>query len=66
MKKYRQMYTCFLGMAIWEPCNYVSNLAYDRLVVEICNQKDWTLGEVDVKRIAEAFAIGIGPFRKYL
>ena len=21
-------------MAIWEPCNYVSNLAYDRLAVE--------------------------------
>ena len=53
-------------MAIWEPCNYVSNLAYDRLVVEICNQKDWTLGEVDVKRIAEAFAIGMGPYCKYL
>ena len=50
-------------MAIWEPCNYVSNLAYDRLVVEICNQKDWTLGEVDIKRIAEAFAIGISHFR---
>ena len=49
-------------MAIWEPCNYVSNLAYDRLVVEVCNQKDWTLGEVDVKRIAEAFAIGMGKF----
>ena len=45
-------------MAIWEPCNYVSNLAYDRLVVEICNQKDWALGEVDIQRIAEAFAIG--------
>ena len=25
-------------MAIWEPCNYVSNLAYDRLVLEMCNQ----------------------------
>ena len=46
-------------MAIWEPCNYVSNLAYDRLVVEICNQEDWTLGEMDVRRIAEAFAIGM-------
>ena len=44
-------------MAIWEPCNYVSNLAYDRLVVEICNQEDWTLGEIDVNRIAEAFAL---------
>ena len=44
-------------MAIWEPCNYVSNLAYDRLVVEICNQQDWTLGKSDVRRIAEAFAL---------
>ena len=44
-------------MAIWEPCNYVSNLAYDRLVVEICNQEDWTLGELDVRRIAEAFSL---------
>lgn len=24
-------------MAIWEPCNYVSNLAYDRLLVEMCD-----------------------------
>jgi len=46
-----------IEMAIWEPCNYVSNLAYDRLVVEMCNQEDWTLGEIDVKRIAEAFAL---------
>ena len=44
-------------MAIWEPCNYVSNLAYDRLVVEICKQEDWTLGEYDVRRIAEAFSL---------
>ena len=44
-------------MAIWEPCNYVSNLAYDRLVVEICRQQDWTLSEYDVRKIAEAFAI---------
>ena len=44
-------------MAIWEPCNYVSNLAYDRLVVELCNQEDWTQGEFDVRRIAEAFSL---------
>lgn len=44
-------------MAIWEPCNYVSNLAYDRLVVEICKQEGWTLGELDVRRIAEAFSL---------
>ena len=40
-------------MAIWEPCNFVSNLAYDRLVVELCNQADWTLSEEAVKKIAE-------------
>ena len=44
-------------MAIWEPCNYVSNLAYDRLVVEICKQQDWTLDQLDVRRIAEAYAL---------
>ena len=26
-------------MDIWEPCNYVSNLAYDRLLVEMCVQQ---------------------------
>jgi len=46
-----------IEMAIWEPCNYVSNLAYDRLVLEMCNQENWTLGPMDVQRIAEAFAI---------
>ena len=46
-----------VGMAIWEPCNFVSNLAYDRLVVELCNQADWTLSEEAVKKIAEAYSI---------
>ena len=32
-----------IEMAIWEPCNYVSNLAYDRLVVELCSQTDWVM-----------------------
>ena len=44
-------------MAVWEPCNFVSNLAYDRLVLELCRQDGWTLGQMDVRRIAEAFAI---------
>ena len=30
-------------MAIWEPCNYVSNLAYDRLLVEMCVQQVWLI-----------------------
>merc|ERR1712223_48635 len=44
-------------MAIWEPCNYVSNLAYDRLLVEICVQQGWTLPAKMVTKIAESFAI---------
>ena len=31
--------TTEVEMAIWEPCNYVSNLAYDRLLVEMCVQQ---------------------------
>ena len=44
-----------LGLAIWEPCNYVSNLAYDRLVVEMCHQQDWSLQPDIVKSIAQVF-----------
>ena len=44
-------------MDIWEPCNYISNLAYDRLAVEMCLQQDWTLSEHTVSKIAQAFAI---------
>ena len=44
-------------MAIWEPCNYISNLAYDRLVLELCHQDGWTMDQEDVRRVAEAFAI---------
>ena len=46
-----------LEMAIWEPCNFVSNLAYDRLVVELCAQESWTLSQQAVQRIAQAFAV---------
>ena len=44
-------------MDIWEPCNYISNLAYDRLMVEMCLQQDWALSEHTVSKIAQAFAI---------
>ena len=44
-------------MAIWEPCKFVSNLAYDRLVVELCNQSEWTLSQEAIRKIAEAYAI---------
>ena len=44
-------------MDIWEPCNYISNLAYDRLMVEMCLQQNWTLSKSTVSKIAQAFAI---------
>ena len=44
-------------MDVWEPCNYVSNLAYDRLMVEMCLQEDWTFPPTTVSYIAQAFAI---------
>ena len=44
-------------MDIHEPCNYVSNLAYDRLMLEICLQTDWTFDRFTVVKIAEAFAL---------
>ena len=44
-------------MDIWEPCNYASNLAYDRLMVEMCLQQEWTFSSDAVAKIAEAFNI---------
>ena len=44
-------------MDIWEPCNYISNLAYDRLAVEMCLQQGWALSPHTVSKIAQAFAI---------
>ena len=34
------------------------HVSVSRLVVEMCGQEDWSLGEMDIRRIAEAFAIG--------
>ena len=28
---------------IWEPCNYASNIAYYRALVEICEKKNWSM-----------------------
>ena len=46
-----------IEMAIWEPCNYVSNLAYDRLVVELCTQTDWVMELSTLNNIRQTFAI---------
>ena len=44
-------------MDIWEPCNYASNLAYDRLMVEMCLQQEWAFDSHTDSNIAEAFTI---------
>jgi len=46
-----------VGMDIWEPCNYASNLAWDRLMVEMCKQKSWTFLDTTVTKITQSFAI---------
>ena len=48
-------------MAIWEPCNYVSNLAYDRLVVELCSQTDWVMDLDTLNDIRQRPLPLIGP-----
>merc|ERR1719228_507009 len=46
-----------IEMDIWEPCNYASNLAYDRLVLEMYMQDNWTFPQHTVTKIAEAFSL---------
>lgn len=46
----------FGNISIWEPCNYVSNLAYYRTTTEICARKQWHLPSASVKAITKAFA----------
>jgi len=44
------------GMAIWEPCNYASNLAYNALALEVCAQ-DWAIPAEMVSTVGQTFAI---------
>jgi len=46
-----------ITMDIWEPCNYASNLAYDRLMFEMCLQEDWAFSPQTVANISQAFAL---------
>ena len=31
------------NVPIWEPCNYASNIAYYRAVVQICERQKWSM-----------------------
>ena len=44
------------GMAIWEPCNYASNLAYNKLTQEICAQT-WKMPSHFVEAMGRSFAM---------
>lgn len=44
-------------MDIWEPCDYASNLAYDRLMVEMCLQDHWSFSRQTQDSIASVFGI---------
>ena len=44
------------GLAIWEPCNYASNLAYNKLTQEICAQ-NWSIPPEWVVAMGRSFAM---------
>jgi len=49
------------NIPIWEPCNYASNIAYYRTVVEQCTRKSWSMPQDSVNTIIKAYAsLGAG------
>ena len=43
-------------MIVYEPCNYVSNVAYYRSVTRICDYPDWALSMDYIKEFKREFA----------
>jgi hypothetical protein len=44
-------------IVIYEPCNWVSNMAYYRPVLAICDKTDWKMASPDVSSLAQGFAM---------
>jgi len=42
-------------MTVYEPCNYVSNVAYYRSATRICDYPDWTIDEDHIKGLKRGF-----------
>jgi len=45
----------------YEPCNYVSNVAYYRAVTKVCDYPDWNVDDTtvrDIKRMFSALTLG--------
>jgi hypothetical protein len=45
-----------LNISIYEPCNFVSNVAYYRAVPSICNHKGWSIETNMQRALAQSFA----------
>ena len=45
------------NITIFEPCNWVSNVAYYRTLASVCDKSDWTISPEAVKGFAQGFAL---------
>jgi len=43
-------------MTVYEPCNYVSNVAYYRSATRICDYQDWTIDTKQVNALKRGFS----------
>ena len=51
----------FGDVKIYEPCNYVSNVAYFRAAIRICDNEDWSIEDEKLNAIKRGFlALGVG------
>jgi len=44
------------GIIIYEPCNYVSNVAYYHISTQMCDQKTWNFEESTVEAMIQGFS----------
>jgi len=43
------------NMVVYEPCNYVSNVAYFRSAVRVCNYANWTASTEEINAVKRGF-----------
>jgi len=44
------------SLPVWEPCNYVSNIAYYHLTLQLCNRSNWSMPQSSVNNIIKIYA----------
>lgn len=47
----------FGDVLVYEPCNYVSNVAYYRAVMRICDYEEWKLDKSFMREIKRSFSV---------